>query len=525
MGRTRHHSKAHHWKAWRDDERPTAVLPPHRGHRLALGYANSYHVGMSSLGFQRTHELVFSREDWSSERFFLDGEGMPLTVESDTPITEFGCVAFSVSFEQDYVNLLQLLDRAGIPLRRSERHEWDPLIVLGGSCAAINPLPMADFIDIFPLGAAENVLPTLLAALEEETGREAVLERLAATPGFYIPAHHEPEALHDPGTKLRKLELTAEQMRAPGHLPTTVLVTPRTEFRDKFLIEMSRGCPEKCRYCWASFGMGKFRWHPTDYILAAMERARSVTDQLGFVATAVGDHPEIERILETAVDLGFRGAVSSIRIPAVTEGVLRSLHASGDRSITLAPETGTDSLRQKMGKFVTNEMLLEKIRMIFDSGFTQLKLYFLVGLPDETDEDVQGILDLSAQVHEIMREAARRTGVMGHLHLGANILIPKPYTPWQRHAMGDERDLKRKIRHLRKGVDRLPNASLGPLSIRQAVWQTYISKGGVDVGVAIEKAARGASLGDLLREFADQIRPEVFTEMEGELRWHFMRTG
>jgi radical SAM superfamily enzyme YgiQ (UPF0313 family) len=114
---------------------------------------------------------------------------------------------------------------------------------------------------------------------------------------------------------------------------------------------------------------------------------------------------------------------------------------------------------------------------------------------------------------------------MGHLHLGANILIPKPYTPWQRHAMGDERDLKRKIRLLRKGVDRLPNASLGPLSIRQAVWQTYISKGGVDVGAAIEKAARGASLGSLLREFADQIHPEVFTEMEGELRWHFMRTG
>ncbi len=513
------------WQEWRQEERAATELPGHRPRRLALGYANSYHVGMSSLGFQRTHQLVFDQPGWGSERFFLDGAGVPLTVETETAITEFGCLAFSVSFEQDYVHLLQLLDRASIPLRRRERHPWDPLVVLGGSCAAINPLPMSEFVDAFPLGAAENVLPALLAALEEEPDKLSVLARLATTPGFYVPAHHEPEALHEPGRKLRKLELTAEQMRAPGHLPTTVLVTPRTEFRDKFLIEMSRGCPEKCRYCWATFGMGKFRWHPTEFILAAMERARSVTDQLGFVATAVGDHPEIERILNSACELGFRGAVSSIRIPAVTEGVLRALHASGDRSITLAPETGTDALRWKMGKFVPNELLLEKIRLIFDHGFTQLKLYFLVGLPDETEEDIEGILDLARQVYEIMRAAARRTGVMGHLHLGTNILIPKPYTPWQRHPMGDQRDLKRKIQHLRRGVARLPNTTLGQLSIRQAVWQTYISKGGVDVAPALERAARGASLGELLREYADAIAPEVFQPMEGPLRWHFLRTG
>ena len=517
--------KKHSWKAWTADERPVAELPRFRGNRLALGYANSYHVGMSSLGFQRTHQLIFDHEDWSSERFFLDGEGMPVTLESSTPISEFGCVAFSVSFEQDYVHLLQLLDRAGIPLRRSSRNRWDPLIVLAGSCASINPLPMSEFVDLFALGAAENLLPPLLEALEEESERESVLERLSETPGFFIPSLHDPEACHEPGTKLRKLELSAEQMRKPGFLPTTAIVTPRTEFKNKFLIEMSRGCPEKCRYCWATFGMGKFRWHPTEFILEAMERAREVTDQLGFVATAVGDHPEIEPILERAVSLGFRGAVSSIRIPAVTEGVLRALHASGDRSITLAPETGTDSLRQKMGKFVTNRLLLEKIGMIFDHGFTQLKLYFLVGLPDETDEDIQGILDLAAEVHDLMKVAARRTGVMGHLHLGTNILIPKPFTPWQRHPMGEERDLKRKIRTLRKGCDRMPNVSLGSLSIRQAVWQTYISKGGVEVAGALEKAARGVTLGTLLRDHSEQIAPEVFQPMEGPLRWHFMKTG
>jgi radical SAM superfamily enzyme YgiQ (UPF0313 family) len=515
----------HDWARFLADERPLVRFSPHARHRLALGYANSYHVGMSSLGFQRTFELVHRRPDWACERFFADGEGTPVTLETGTPIGDFGCLAFSVSFEEDYVNLLQLLERARIPLRRADRGPGDPLVLLGGSCAAINPLPMAELIDAFPLGAAENVLAPLQEALEEEPDREAVLRRLAATPGFYVPAHHDAGELTEPDSKLRKLEITAEQMRQPGNLPSTVIVTPHTEFRDKVLIEMSRGCPEKCRYCWATFGMGKFRWHPTEAILGAMDGARAVTDQLGFVATAVGDHPEVERILRTGVELGFRCSVSSIRIPAVTEGVLAALHASGDRSITLAPETGNDELRIKMGKHVSNALLLEKVRLIAAAGFTQLKLYFLVGLPDETLEDVRSILDLAAEVHAIFRQQAPKSGVMGHLHLGVNILVPKPYTPWQRHPMPPVRELEEKIALLRKGVARMPNVSLGPLSVRQAVWQTYISKAGPEAGELLVRAARGQHLSSLLREFADRMAPEVFAPLAGDLRWHFLRTG
>jgi radical SAM superfamily enzyme YgiQ (UPF0313 family) len=514
---------AHSWSPYTALERPVERFVQHGRYRLALGYANSYHVGMSSLGFQRTFELVHRRPDWVCERFFADGSGAPLSLETGRPLSEFGCVAFSVSFEQDYVNLLQMLGRAGMALRRSARTPWDPLVVMGGSCAAINPLPMAEFIDVFALGAAENTLPALLAALEEEAGRDAVLERLAALPGFYVPAHHRPEEDGEEAPKLNKLELTEEQMKAPGHLPTTAIVTPRTEFAEKFLIEMSRGCPEKCRYCWATFGMGRFRWHPSEFILGALERARPVTDQLGFVATAVGDHPEIERILLEANRLGFRTSVSSIRIPAVTDGVLDALYASGDRSITLAPETGTDEMRVKLGKPITNAVLLEKIRMIFQRGFTQLKLYFLIGLPGETMADVQGILDLAAEARSIMLTEASRTGVVGHIHLGTNVLVPKPYTPWQRQPMDEERSLKAKISLLRRGVARSPNLSLGSISIRQAVWQTYISKAGSDAAEALELAAQGSSLGDLLRRFAPRIESEVFRPLEGDLRWHFMR--
>lgn len=517
------HQQAHDWSPFRADERPVERFSPHGTYRLALAYANTYHVAMSSLALQRVYELVHLRPEWSCERFFTDGQGMPLSVESDRPIDEFGCITFSVSFEQDYVHLLQMLDRARIPLRRSDRRPWDPLIVMGGSCASINPLPMAEFVDVFAIGAAENCLPPLLSALEEEDGRDAVIERLAAQDGFYVPAFHNPEVDGEGLPKLNKLELTEAQMKAPGNLPTTAIVTPRTEFSRKFLVEMSRGCPEKCKYCWATFGMGRFRWHPTEHILASLERARPVTDQLGFVATAVGDHPDIETILREANTMGFRTSVSSIRIPAVTEGVLDALHASGDRSITLAPETGTDELRVKMGKPIKNEYLLEKIRLIFRHGFTSLKLYFIVGLPGETMEDVQGIVDLGARARAVMLEELSPKGIVGHVHLGVSVLVPKPYTPWQREAMDDERSLKEKISLLNKGVSRLPNVSVGSVSIREAVWQTYISKAGSDAAEALEHAARGEHLSALLRRFESRIRPEVFQPMEGDLRWHFMR--
>ena len=314
-------------------------------------------------------------------------------------------------------------------------------------------------------------------------------------------------------------------MRQPGFLPTSAIITPHTEFSDKFLIEMSRGCPEKCRYCWATFGMGPFRWHPTDAILSSLERARAVTDQLGFVATAVGDHPDIEMILDQACAQGFRTSVSSIRIPAVTEGVLGSLHRSGDRSITLAPETGSDELRAKMGKPVTNRMLLEKIQLIFATGFTHLKLYFIIGQPEETTEDVLAIAQLAAEARRVMLVEARRSGVVGHIHLGTNILIPKPYTPWQREPFGDTRSLRAKISLLRRELTKLPNVSMGPVSIRQARWQAYITRAGSDAADALEAAAGGESVASVLRRFAPSIDAEIQSRKSDRLRWHFMRAG
>lgn len=488
-------------------------------YRLALAYASTYEVGMSSLGFQRVYELTNTTPEWSCERYFSNGAGMPLSVETDRPLSEMGCIAFSVSFEEDYVSLLRMLDRARIPLRRRDRGPWDPLIVMGGSAASINPLPMSEFVDVFALGAAENLLGPLLGALSEEADREEALARLASAEGFFVPSRHDPET----DGKLKKVELTAEQMSAPGHLPTTVVVTPRTEFADKYLVEMSRGCPEKCRYCWATFGMGKFRWHPTAFILESFERALAVTRQIGFVATAVGDHPDIARILGAAQEMGFRSSVSSIRIPAVSSDVLEPLHASGARSITLAPETGSDRLRIVMGKPISNDLLLDKVRLIFRHGFTQLKLYFIVGLPGETLDDVHAILELAAACRRLMLEETAKTGVAGHIHLGVNVLIPKPYTPWQREPMDDKKSLEHKLSILKRGAARMPNVSMGAMPVRQAVWQTYLSRAGADAADAIERVARDEPLASVLRDLEHRIHPEVYQAFPRHLRWHFMR--
>lgn len=517
------HNAEPDWRTHRAVERAVVDLRPHAERRMALAYANSYHVGMSSLGFQRTYELLHATQGWTAERFFADGTTEPRSVELDTPLSAFSAVAFSVSFEEDFVGLVAMLGRARIPLRRRDRGAGDPLVIMGGSCATINPLPMAEFVDVFSLGAAENLLPQLTAALALDD-RDATLEALADEPGFYLPALHG-RVDTAPETKLHKLDLTAEQMRLPGHLPSSSIITPHTEFADKLLIEMSRGCPEKCRYCWATFGMGAFRWHPTEYILEAMQRGRAVTDQVGFLATAVGDHPEIEAILAAANQLGYRSAVSSIRIPAVTEPVLAELRRSGDRSITLAPETGSDELRVKLNKPIPNSVLLDKVRLIFKHGFTQLKLYFIIGMPEETDRDVEAILELARECRAIMLEELAPTGVIGHIHLGVNVLIPKPYTGWQRQPMAPVAELKAKIKHLRRGVAGLPNVDMGTMSIRQAIWQTYISKGGPEVADAIEAAARGESVASLLRRYRQEIDSVVYRYMDGDLAWHFMRAA
>ena len=286
---------------------------------------------------------------------------------------------------------------------------------------------------------------------------------------------------------------------------------------------MSRGCPEKCRYCWATFGMGKFRWHPTEYILASLERARAVTDQLGFVATAVGDHPDIERILREAngARLPHLGLVDPH--PGGHRGGARALHASGDRSITLAPETGTDELRVKMGKPITNAFLLEKIRLI------SARLHPAQALLHRRPARARRWRTCTASSTSAPGrgrscwEQAPKSGVIGNIHLGVNVLVPKPYTPWQREPMDDEREPEGEDRLLQEGrgadAERLDGLGLDPPGGLADLHQ----QGRQRRGRALERRPAASTCPRSCAASPTASTPR--SSAPGDLRWHFMRQG
>ncbi len=495
-------------------------IPSYGKFLIGVGYPNTYYIGMSSLGFQRVLEVAATVNDWGIDRFFLDSVLNSRKSISGRSFDQFDILAFSISFEDDIVNLLKMLKHVGIPFRSKERDENFPILILGGSAANINPIPFSPFFDVICLGAAENMLPFLL---RRYTTKEQFLELLAYTPGFFVPKFHDYSLLKK--NKLEKLELTEHQMRQKGFLPVSVIVTPFTEFSNMALIEMSRGCPEKCKYCWATFGMGKFRWHPTEYILEALEELKGITNRIGFLATAVGDHPQIEEILLRSISKGFRCSVSSIRIPAVNDAVLSALYASGARSITLAPETGNEALRAKMGKPISDATLLEKIELIFKHGFNSLKLYFIIGQPEETLDDVQSIVTLLKKSVTIMKKHAVGKGFIGKVTAGVNILVPKPFTPWQRLAFPSKLEVKRKLKLLKKEFAKIPNLRFSLPSYKMAVWHTLISRGREDVSSLLEEAALGVPISSLLRRNSDLVDKYVFSSLEGELHWHFFRTS
>ena len=310
---------SHDWAAFTAVERPVERFSPYGRHKLALAYANTYHVGMSSLGYQRVHELVHTPA--RTGRASASSRTASACPSRSRPAGRWTSSAASPSRSPSRRTTSTSSRCSTGPAsrcRRKDRNPWDPVIVMGGSCASINPLPMSEFIDVFAIGAAENVLPALSARWRRRTTARRCSSGSPRTPGFYVPAHHHPEERHR-APQAPQARAHREQMRQPGTLPTTAIVTPNTEFADKFLIEMSRGCPEKCSYCWATFGMGRFRWHPTEDILGSIERARR-GHRPARLRRHRGRRPPGDRAHPArSHELGFRTSVSSIRIPAVTE--------------------------------------------------------------------------------------------------------------------------------------------------------------------------------------------------------------
>jgi radical SAM superfamily enzyme YgiQ (UPF0313 family) len=503
--------------SWAQQERARVILSKEVGYirkpqgdrvRVALAFPNTYWVGMSNLGFQTVYRLFNAHDDMVCERFFLPPKqelaellatrAPLLTLESQTPVGEFDVVAFSVSFEWDYVNVLTLLRLAGIPRYASERTHRHPLIVIGGAVTFVNPEPLAPFADVIAAGEGEVLVPGFARALTAATSRDDLLRQLATERGFYVPRFYEPQ-YGDDGTlsgvvaapnapfPVRKAALRTTDAVDP---PATGIFTPDTEFGSRFLVEVVRGCANLCRFCWAGYNYLPVRAFPTDRILELASAARVHANRVGLVSIALCDHPDIERILVCLKEMGYSISPASLRLDDLTPIIVRLLRESGERTLTIAPETGSDRLRRVINKTVTNDEILDRADLIFSSGIESLKLYYMIGLPTETDDDLVAIRDLTLQLRDIMMKHARGRGQIGRIIGSVNPLVPKPGTAYQWLPMEDPDRVEQKIKRLRSLTADIDNVYFNIKSERHSYYQALLSLGDRRVAPAIEAAER-----------------------------------
>lgn len=459
--------------------------------RFALAFPNIYGVGMASLGFQLIYRMLNDLPKSSCERVFLpDPEdaaehlrsGAELfTLESLSPLAQFDVVAFSVSFEMDYLNVLRMLRLANLPVERAERDESRPLVIAGGPCATFNPEPLADFVDAFVIGDAEDVIPRLVDALEANQGgsREGVLAALAGIPGVYVPSLYRPHYSEE-GELLRVEAVPPAPEKVSRavaadlacHPSASIVSTPEAEFGEIELLEVARGCGRKCRFCAAGH-------------IARPPRPRAAGEvtgaaRLGLVGAAVFDRPDAEEMCRRIVDAGGEFTVSSVRLETVTPAIARLMAQGGQKTLTIAPEAGSERLRHVINKAASEAAIFSAAAAARDAGIARMKLYFMIGLPTEADEDVAAIVDL-------VRRLAREFPSIG-FQLSVSTFVPKPWTPFQWHPMEREGVLKRRYAALKKGVSAIRGAKLGGESPRLAAIQGYLARGDRRIGQVLVAA-------------------------------------
>lgn len=470
---------------------------------IALAYPNTYYIGMSNLGFQSVYQLFNSYQNINCERVFVPDADMEkefertrtplLALESESPIRDFDVLAISVSFETDYLNIPKLLRLSKIPIPSRERNEGHPLVVMGGAAAFLNPEPVANFVDVVCVGEGEVLVPSLIKVMNESASREDLLLRLAKEPGFYVPKFYDVHYHEDGsmgyiqptnGAPRRVFTMRNPMRKQEGFgqfedafIPASEILTDNTEMSGRYLVEISRGCSMGCRFCWAGYSYLAPRVFAADKLLERAAEMRKHTDKIGLVATAVCDHPEIHELLDGLEKLDYQVSVSSLRLDQISPELLDALVRRNDQQIAIAPETGSDRLRKVINKDLTNDQIVEIAEMILERGIFNLKLYMMIGLPTETEEDLEAMVELTKRIRDRMIEIARPRGRVGSVIVSLNAFVPKPQTPFQWEPIESEKELDRKIKFITRALKPVPNVEVRAMSSRIAQLQALLSLG------------------------------------------------
>ena len=508
---------------------------------IALVYPNRYHVGMSNLGFQSVYHLLNGYDHVVCERAFLPETSRPqtkplVTVESGKRLSDADIIAFSLSFENDYPHILSILENTGLPLRAEQRGDQEPLVLAGGVTSFLNPEPIAAFFDCFLIGEAEAMLPQFLDAFDPVKSKHAVLQNIArSVQGAYVPAFYSVAYKRD-GTiaSFNALEdvpqsIVRTYVKDLAHTATcSAVITPDTAFDRAFLIEVGRGCPHGCRFCSAGFIYRPPRFRPISLLRDNIEQGVSLTDRIGLVGSAVSDLPGISDLCGQCLEKEIRISFSSLRADGLSEELLSTLQQSNVKTATIAPDAGSERMRRVINKGITEEAILAAADSLVANGIPNLKLYFMIGLPTETADDVEAIIGLCKKIKHRFLKSSRSRKRIGEITVSLNCFVPKPFTPFQWVAMDEVSALKKKIQKIKNELKKVPNFRIHSDIPRWAYIQALFSRG--DRKVADILTLAHTNKGNWAQTLkAVSANPDFYTlrerDIDEHLPWDFIDHG
>jgi len=476
---------------------------------IALAYPNTYAVGMSNLGFQTIYRHLNALPDVVCERVFMpepaDLDEMrrtstpPLSLESQRPLTDFQLIGFSVTYEGDYVNVLRLLDLARIPLRAAQRRPHDPLVLMGGVCAFSNPEPVAPFMDFIVVGEGEELVGELMQAYREGyRDRETFLDGLVRLEGVYVPERHHVAYAADgtiadvrPERGAPSIVVKRRLKQVDAFRTIAAVKTPNAEYGHMALLEVGKGCGRGCRFCLEGQVYRPVRHRSVAALRDTIaDLAKQGEKRIGLVGACVSDYPWIGELLQIVEDNGMELSISSLRADSLTDDLVASLARGGHRTLTMAPEAGTERLRRAIRKAITDEQLMAACDLVRARGIPNLKTYFMIGQPTETPDDVTAIPDLARRMLERLRVLDPAGKPFGKLTLSISSFVPKPWTPFQWAPFDGVASLNAKLETIKRGVRTLSNIRVLHENPREAALQALLARGDRRVGDFLELAAR-----------------------------------